>query len=64
MAENKNTSEKAQVDGIENMSGQEHEVSSSNSQNDHVAPPQSGDEAEKVSWSTIMAIFVSHLRNS
>ncbi|KAN0089348.1 putative efflux pump antibiotic resistance protein [Hyaloscypha variabilis] len=38
------------------MSGQEQEVSSSNSQNDAVAPPQSEDPTEKVSISTIMAI--------
>jgi hypothetical protein len=63
MADNKNTSEKVQLDGIENMSGQEQEVSSSNSQNDAVAPPQSEDPTEKVSISTIMAVVVSYFIN-
>jgi hypothetical protein len=39
MADNKRTSEKVQVDNIEQNSGQEREVSSSNIQNDAVSSP-------------------------
>jgi hypothetical protein len=59
MADNKNTSEKAQVDGIEHLPGQEQEISSSNSQNEVASAPVGTDEAEKVPLATIMAIFVS-----
>jgi hypothetical protein len=49
------------VDGIEHISGQEQEVSSSNSQNEALSPPHGDDRPETVSISTIMAIFVSSL---
>jgi hypothetical protein len=61
MADNKRTSEKVQVDNIEQMSGQEREVSSSNIQNDAVSSPSGDDPEEKVPVATIMAIFVSFL---
>ena len=61
MADNKRTSEKVQVDNIEQISGQEREVSSSTIQNDAVSSPSGEDPAEKVPVATIMAIFVSFL---
>ena len=47
------------MDNIEQISGQEREVSSSTIQNDAVSSPSGEDPAEKVPVATIMAIFVS-----
>jgi hypothetical protein len=57
MVDNENTSEKVQVDGSEQISGQEQEVSSSNSQNEALSSPRGDDPAESVSTSTSMAIL-------